>query len=88
MPDIVKALALYPADDEQVDGYFWLDTEGERLAYRGGDWSSASRAGVFYMSGNYPRSGVLTYIGFRSAYIRPSAICQSDNLDKDGGRDE
>lgn len=87
-PDIVKALALYPADNEQVDGYFWLDTEGERLAARGGAWYGTSNAGVFYMSGDVPRSYVHTHLGFRSAYIRPSAICQSDNLDKDGGRDE
>jgi hypothetical protein len=88
VPDILKALALYPADDEQVDGYFWLDTEGERLAYRGGGWPYTSLAGVFCMNGAYPRSYVDPGIGFRSAYIRPSAICQSDNLDKDGGRHE
>lgn len=88
VPDIVKALALYPADDEQVDGYFWLDTEGERLASRGGRWNGTSSAGVFNLFGGNPRSYAITALGFRSAFIRPSEICQSDNLDKDGGRDE
>lgn len=88
VPDILKALALYPADEEPVDGYFWIDTEGERLAYRGGYWNSTSSAGVFRLYGSNPRSYAGTGIGFRSAFIRPSEICQSENLDKDGGRDE
>ena len=79
VPDILKALALYPADDEPVDGYFWLDTEGERLAFRGGTWANGTTAGVFALYGYAPRSLVDTSIGFRSAYVRPSAICPSDN---------
>lgn len=67
VPDIVKALALYPADDEQVDGYFWLDTEGERLAFRGGYWFSTSITGVFCVRGGSPRSCVSAGLGFRSA---------------------
>ena len=88
VPNIVKALALYPADDEQVDGYFWLDSEGERLACRGGYWNAASLAGVFYLNGYGPRSFASTTLGFRSAFIRPSEICQSDNLEGNGGRHE
>jgi hypothetical protein len=87
VPDIVKALALYPVDSEKVDGFFWLDSEGERLASRGGHWGGGAYAGVFACGGNGPRSIVSAAFGFRSAYIRPSAIRPSDNLD-DGGRHE
>lgn len=69
VPDLLKALALYPADDEKVDGYFFIDTDGERLAARGGRWGSTSSAGVFCAGGYYFRSGAGTSIGFRSAYI-------------------
>ena len=65
----MKALALYPADDEKVDGYFFIDTDGERLASRGGHWHCGASAGVFALNGLNFRSLALPFVGFRSAYI-------------------
>lgn len=70
VPEILKALALFPADTGDHGGdYIWMRNNGERLAYRGGGWSYGSLAGVFTLDGNNPRSYVSTNIGFRSAFI-------------------
>jgi sulfatase modifying factor 1 len=81
IPDILKALALYPADSEQVDGYFFVNTDGERLAFRGGLWNLGALAGVFCANGSYSRSISSMNIGFRSAFIGKSGICGPENLD-------
>lgn len=72
VPEILKALGLYPADTGDHGGdYFYMNNGAglERLASRGGSWASTSLAGVFSLSGNGPRSNVGTSLGFRSAYI-------------------
>jgi len=70
VPEILKALALFPADSgDHGSDRIYMRNIGERLAYRGGNWGNASAAGVFYVRGNNPRSGVSTSIGFRSAFI-------------------
>lgn len=70
VPEILKALALFPADNGDHGGdYFYMRNRGERLAYRGGHWSYGSYAGVFSLFGFSSRSYSRTYIGFRSAYI-------------------
>lgn len=66
-PDKLKKLGLYPADDYESDEYFWLDSNGERVIYRGGDWGHGAYAGVFCLDGNTSRSGANTNIGFRAA---------------------
>jgi hypothetical protein len=71
VPDILKELALYPADNAEHDGYFWADINGERLPYRGGYWDYASGAGLFSLSLSYPRSGASNSVGFRSAFVNP-----------------
>ena len=38
VPDKLKDLGLYPADGYESDEYFWLDSNGERVIYRGGSW--------------------------------------------------
>ncbi len=68
VPDLLKALALYPADDEKVDGYFFIDADGERLALRGGNWNNGANAGVFALNGNNFRSNVGPHVGFRAAF--------------------
>ena len=75
-PDKLKKLGLYPADDYESDEYFWLDSNGERVIYRGG---GGAGAGVFYLLGNASRSNAGAYIGFRAACVR--FICDSDTLD-------
>lgn len=70
-PQILKELALFPADASGYEGdYFYLNNgDGlERFPVRGGHWGNGADAGVFYSGLHYPRSIVITYIGFRSAY--------------------
>jgi len=70
VPEILKALALFPADTGDHGGdTFYMSNKGERLAYRGGYWSNTSSAGVFDANGTNPRSSAYTYFGFRSAFI-------------------
>lgn len=70
VPEILKALALFPADSgDHGSDRIYMRNIGERLAYRGGDWGSASYAGVFCVDGGNPRSYVNPGIGFRSAFI-------------------
>ena len=60
--------AIYNGEPE---AYCYLDaTEGEYLAYRGGNGYNSSYDGVFCLSGGYGRSYSNYYIGFRSAYYR------------------
>ena len=66
-PDKLKDLGLYPADDYESDEYFWLDSNGERVIFRGGSWYNGANAGVFYLSGDISRSSANTNIGFRAA---------------------
>ena len=64
----LKELALFPGEPE---AYFYVDsTDGEYFPLRGGHWYYGADAGLFYTSLFYPRSFVLTGIGFRSAYFR------------------
>lgn len=69
-PQILKELALFPADSNGYENdYFYVNNgAAERWLYRGGSYISGSNAGVFYVSLNYPRSSANGYLGFRSAY--------------------
>lgn len=70
VPEILKALALFPADSGDHGGdYIYMRNRGERLGFRGGGWSYGASAGVFCLSGLFSRSFVASGIGFRSAYI-------------------
>jgi hypothetical protein len=51
VPDKLKDLGLYPADGYESDEYFWLDSDGERVIYRGGPWNYGALAGVFCLHG-------------------------------------
>lgn len=69
-PQILKELALFPADGSGYEGdYFWLNNgAAERFPFRGGSWSHGASAGVFSTYLFYPRSNVDHGIGFRSAF--------------------
>lgn len=70
VPEIAKALLIYPDEpggDYGGDGHY-MNNSGERLPRCGGSWGSASRAGVFYVLLDLPRSNSNTNFGFRSAY--------------------
>ena len=92
VPDKLIELGLYPAPDYESEEYFWLDTDGERCVYRGGDWSIGSDAGVFSLSGGNSRSNSSTGIGFRSALVRYSGdsgdLDHLDNTEKPNQKDK
>lgn len=69
-PQILKELALYPADTSGYEGdYFHLNNgAAERFPFRGGGWGSGANAGVFCTSLSDPRSLVYSAFGFRSAF--------------------
>lgn len=69
-PQILKELALFPADTSGYEGdYFYLNNgAAERFPFRGGYWGYGAYAGVFYTNLNAPRSLVRSYVGFRSAF--------------------
>lgn len=69
-PQILKELALFPADTSGYEGdYFYLNNgAAERFPFRGGGWIDGAAAGVFYTYLNYARSHVSSNVGFRSAF--------------------
>lgn len=71
VPDRLKALALMPDGTGVSYGgdYAYMRNIGERLVFRGGHWDYGGNAGVFYASGNLPRSYCDTGVGFRPAFI-------------------
>ncbi len=67
VPNLLKLLGLFPHDATIERGRFYMRNEGERLPFRGGNWSLGSNAGLFALNLNNPRSNVNTNIGFRPA---------------------
>ena len=69
-PQIIKELALFPADSSGYEGdYFYVNnTAAERFPFRGGGWLDGAYAGVFYTDLAYSRANVINSIGFRSAF--------------------
>ena len=72
VPELAKALALFPADRE---GYgeqgIWCNSTGERFPWRGGTWDAFQASGVYCLFLCYPRSHRSEWMGFRAAYINP-----------------
>lgn len=69
VPSRLKELALAPLDASHGGDKLWARNYGERLPFRGGNWSTGSAAGVFALSLDYPRSYSSSHIGFRSAFV-------------------
>lgn len=70
MPDIMKALALFPSDKtDHGNDRFYARNDGEKLFFRGGGWTDTSSAGVFALHGLHPRTDAGGDIGFRPAYV-------------------
>lgn len=69
-PQIIKELALFPADSSGYEGdYFYVNnTAEERFPFRGGYWGNGAGAGVFYTYLSHSRARVSTHFGFRSAF--------------------
>ena len=69
IPEILKALGLYPAGADLGGDQIYIDSTSERLAFRGGTWSSTTGAGVFYLVASNSRSNSRAGIGFRVAFV-------------------
>lgn len=69
IPEILKALGMFPLDAAHGGDGIYFRNNGERLPFRGGAWSNTSTAGVFFVSLSIPRSIVYSYLGFRSAFV-------------------
>ena len=92
VPDKLIELGLYPAPGYESEEYFWLDTDGERCVFRGGDWNGGTHAGVFCLYGGNSRSYSSAGIGFRSALVRYSGdsgdLDHLDNTEKPNQKDK
>ena len=69
IPVALKQLAMAPTSGNTTDDHFWCNTDGERFALSGGDWSDGSHAGLFALHLHNVRSNSGGDVGFRSAYI-------------------
>ena len=69
IPDIIKALGIFPLDSAHGGDGLYFRNNGERLPFRGGNWLNTSNAGVFFLGLGLPRSLVGAYLGFRSAFV-------------------
>lgn len=69
-PQIIKELALFPADSSGYEGdYFYVNnTAAERFPIRGGHWGDGAYAGVFATYLSHSRAYVYGGVGFRSAF--------------------
>lgn len=70
VPQIIKELALFPAESDgyDVDNFYINNGLAEAFPLHGGYWSRGTNAGVFYTGLNNPRSSSYPHVGFRSAY--------------------
>lgn len=73
VPEIIKALSLFPTDEKDGQSYIFVDTDNERLPYRGGSYHSPTYAGLGCLILGYPRSNSYAFLGFRSAFYRKTA---------------
>ncbi|NMH83255.1 SUMF1/EgtB/PvdO family nonheme iron enzyme [Heyndrickxia coagulans] len=69
VPELLKYLAIAPADSGYRGDYIWARNYGNRFARRGGDWGSGANAGVFGLELDAPRSDSWGSAGFRSALV-------------------
>lgn len=68
VPNVLKRLGLFPHATSMFRGYLTArNGGGEKLAVRGGDWSSGEGAGIFATNFGRARSDALTTFGFRVA---------------------
>ena len=72
IPDLLKALALFPNSDKTGRGYIYFRNNGERLLIRGGHYGSGGSAGEALGSFDNPRSLSDVYVGLFSAFVDPA----------------
>ena len=67
--DLVKQSLLAPASPALSPvGRLYVNAEGERLPYRGGNWTNAGNAGLAALVLIYPRTSSSSNIGFRPRF--------------------
>lgn len=70
MPEVTKALAIFPADADGYDGdIVYTRNFEERLPLRGGRWKFGSRAGVFATDFCDQRIHSSSFVAIRSCYV-------------------
>lgn len=69
VPDLLKLLAIYPAQTDMQNGRFYNRNYDERIALRGGYWTDGSNAGVFAVALNNDRTRTASNVGFRPAFV-------------------
>ena len=72
IPDILKALALFPNSNKTGRGFIYFRNNGERLLLRGGTSGAGGRAGAAHGDFNIPRSFSAVDMGLFSAYVDPA----------------
>ncbi len=69
VPEIMKALALFPIDASHGVDNLYVRNMGERMCYRGGSFNYTSGAGVFCLNLHFVRTSTNFTLGFRSAFV-------------------
>jgi hypothetical protein len=69
IPEVLKALGMFPLDASHGGDSIYFRNNGERLPLRGGSWYNTSNAGVFNVHLLNVRSHSTTSLGFRSAFV-------------------
>ena len=72
IPDILKALALFPNTDKTGRGFIYFRNNGERLLIRGGSYGNGGNAGEARGDFFNPRSLSNVLVGLFSAYVDPA----------------
>lgn len=72
IPDLLKALALFPNSDKTGRGFIYFRNNGERLLLRGGASGYGGRAGEASGDFNSPRSHSYVDVGLFSAFVDPA----------------
>jgi len=72
IPDLLKALALFPNSDKTGRGFIYFRNNGERLLIRGGAYGDGGYAGEAYGTFTYPRSISHVAVGLFSAFVDPA----------------
>lgn len=69
VPYLLKALGVFPMDNQCGSDYLYVRNYGERLPLRGGGWRDGACAGVFGLNLGSHRGNANSHLGFRSAYV-------------------
>ncbi|WP_072670553.1 hypothetical protein [Vibrio injensis] len=67
--ELMKRLLISPDTETEMQGRFYINTNGERFPRRGGDWNNGSAAGLAALALSYARSRTHTNTGFRPAFV-------------------